>query len=118
MTGLIMKIILLPLVVAICSGIFDSVDYVSWYQPITVGVTLAIIGHLMERAMLRRNTTVMTDIADFITAALVVYLLSLFLDGARVTLWGAILTAIVITLVEIPIHRWLVRTGRTEKSTA
>ncbi|MEH7238470.1 DUF2512 family protein [Bacillus sp. JJ1562] len=118
MTGFIMKIILLPLVVALCSGIFDSVDYVSWYQPIVVGIVLAIVGHLVEVMMLRRNTTVMTDIADFIAAAILVYFVSLFLDGARVTLWGAILTALVITLVEIPIHRWLVRSGRAEKSTA
>ncbi|MFS0822724.1 DUF2512 family protein [Bacillus sp. 1P02SD] len=118
MTGFIMKIILLPLVVAICSGIFNSFDLVAWYQPIGIGVLLAIIGYLMERMMLRRDTTVMTDIADFVTAALVVYFLTMFYDGARVTLWGAILTALVITLVEIPIHRWLIRSGRTERSTA
>lgn len=118
MTGFIMKIILLPLVVAICSGIFGNVDYVSWYQPIAVGIVLAIVGQLMEVMMLRRNTTVMTDIADFIVAAILVYFVSQFLDGARVTFWGAILTALVITLVEIPVHRWLVRSGRAEKSTA
>lgn len=118
MTNLILKIIVLPIVVALCSGLFDSFDLVAWYQPIGIGVALAIIGHLMEKMMLRRNTTVMTDIADFITAAIVVYVLTLFYDGARINLWGAILTALVITLVEIPIHRWLVRSGRTESSTA
>ncbi|WP_077618785.1 DUF2512 family protein [Bacillus sinesaloumensis] len=118
MRNLLMKIILLPLIVALCSAVFDNVDLVAWYQPIGIGVLLAIIGHLMEKAILRRNTTVMTDIADFITAALVVYFLSLFYDGARVTFGGAILTALVITLVEIAMHRWLVRSGRTEKSTA
>lgn len=118
MTGFFMKIIVLPLVLALCSGIFGSVDFASWYQPIVIGLILAVVGHLMERMMLRRNTTVMTDIADFVTAALVVYFVCLFLDGARVTLWGALLTALVITLVEIPIHRWLVRSGRAEKSTA
>ncbi len=117
-TNFIMKLILLPLIVAICSGIFDSVDLVAWYQPIGIGVLLAILGYFMEKAMLRRDTTVMTDIADFVTAALVVYFLSLFYDGARVTLWGAILTALVITLVEIAIHRWLVRSDRTERSLA
>lgn len=117
MTGFIMKIILLPLVVAICSGIFGNVDYVSWYQPIVIGVVLAIIGQIMEAIMLNRRTTVMMDIADFIVSALVVYFVSQFLDGAYVTFWGAILTALVITLIEIPVHRWLVRSGRVESTT-
>ncbi len=112
-----MKIILLPLVVAICSGIFGNVDYVSWYQPIVIGVVLAIIGQIMEAIMLNRKTTVMMDIADFIVAALVVYFVSQFLNGAFVTFWGAILTALVITLIEIPVHRWLVRSGRVESTT-
>ncbi|MEH7384947.1 DUF2512 family protein [Bacillus sp. JJ1521] len=117
MTGFIMKIILLPLVVAICSGIFGNVDYVSWYQPIVIGVMLAIIGQITEAIMLNRKTTVMMDIADFIVAALVVYFVSQFLNGAFVTFWGAILTALVITLIEIPVHRWLVRSGRVESTT-
>lgn len=117
MTGFIMKIILLPLVVAICSGIFGNVDYVSWYQPIVIGVVLAIIGQIMEAIMLNRRTTVMMDIADFIVSALVVYFVSQFLNGAYVTFWGAILTALVITLIEIPVHRWLVRSGRVESTT-
>ncbi|MFT4412605.1 DUF2512 family protein [Fredinandcohnia humi] len=117
MTGLFMKIIILPLVVAICAGIFGNVDYVRWYQPIIVGLLLAIVGHLMEVMMLRRNTEVITDITDFITAALVVYFVSIFLEGARVSFWGAVLTALVVTLIEIPVHRWLTRTRQTGQET-
>ncbi|MFS0861528.1 DUF2512 family protein [Fredinandcohnia sp. 179-A 10B2 NHS] len=113
MSGFFLKIIVLPLVVAVCAGLFGNVDYVSWYQPIVVGIILAIVGHLMEVMMLRRTTTVMTDIVDFVSAAIVVYFVSAFMVGAEVTFWGAILTALVITLIEIPVHRWLVRTRQT-----
>lgn len=116
MTGFIMKIILMPLVVAICSGIFGNVDYVSWYQPIVVGLVLAVIGQLLEVMMLRRSTTFITDIIDFIAATLIVYYVSQYLNGAFVTFWGAVLTALIITLIEIPVHRWLVRSSRAEKS--
>jgi len=117
MTGFILKIILYPLILAIASYIFPNVDYATMFQPIIVGLILAVVAHLMEILLLKRETTILSDLADFVAATLVVYFVSNLLDGAAVTFAGALLTSIILTLIEIPVHRWLVRTGKTQKST-
>jgi uncharacterized membrane protein YeaQ/YmgE (transglycosylase-associated protein family) len=116
MSGLFVKIIVCPLVVAVASYLLPNVNYASFYQPILVGLILAFAAHMMEIFLLRKETVITSDIADFVAAALIVYFVSLFLPGTEVTFLGAILTAIILGLTEIPQHRWLVRSGRTKKS--
>jgi uncharacterized membrane protein YvlD (DUF360 family) len=118
MTGLFVKIIMCPLVVALASYLLPNVNYASFYQPILVGLILAFAAHMMEVFLLRKETIIVSDIADIIAAALIVYFVSLFLPGAQVTFIGATITAIILGVTEIPQHRWLVRSGRTKKSPA
>jgi hypothetical protein len=55
---------------------------------------------------------------DFAAATLIVYFVSLFLIGAEVTFFGALLTRLLLTITEIFQHRYLIQSGRTRKSPA
>jgi uncharacterized membrane protein YeaQ/YmgE (transglycosylase-associated protein family) len=117
MLGLIVKLIVCPLTVILASVIFPNVNYTAFYQPIIVGLILAVSAHMMEVFLLKRGTFWISTIADFIAATIIVYVVSLF-QVATVTFLGAILTAILLTITEIVQHQWLIRSGRTQKSLA
>lgn len=115
MAGLLVKLIVCPLTVIFAAYIFLNVNYTVLYQPIIVGLILALSAHMMEVFLLKEGTFWMSTIMDFIVATLIVYFVSLF-QVATVTFFGAILTALVLTLTEIVQHQWLIRSGRTQKS--
>jgi hypothetical protein len=117
MLGLIIKLVICPFTVWFASIIFPNVNYTALYQPIIVGLILAVSAHMMEILLLKRGTFWVSTVADFMAATLIVYFVSLF-QVATVTLFGAILTAILITITEIIQHRWLIQSGRTKKSPA
>lgn len=116
MTGLIIKLIVGPIVVLLSTFLFKDVYYPSFYQPIIVGIALAVAAHAMEVVFLRRGTFWISNIMDFIAATAIVYISSYFFPGARVTWVGAALTAFLLTVTEYFQHLWLIRTGRTEKA--
>lgn len=114
MWGLLVKLIVCPLVIILANVIFANVNYTVLYQPIIVGLILALFAHMMEVMFLKRGTLWISTIFDFIAATLIVYLVSL-LQEAKVTFLGAILTAIILMVTEIIQHLWLIRSGRTKK---
>ncbi len=117
MMGFIVKLFVCPLTVFFSDLIFPNVDYTAFYQPIIVGLILAVSAHMMEVLLLKRGTFWTSTILDFMAATLIVYFVSLF-QVATVTFFGAVLTAILLTMTEIVQHRWLINTGKTQKSPA
>jgi uncharacterized membrane protein YeaQ/YmgE (transglycosylase-associated protein family) len=115
MLGLLVKLIVCPLTVMFAAYILPNVNYTYWYQPVIVGLVLAVAAHSMELMLLREGTLWLSTFMDFVAGTLVVYFVSLFMM-ATVTFFGAILTALLLTLTEIVQHRWLIRSGRTQKS--
>ncbi|WP_246050043.1 DUF2512 family protein [Aquibacillus sediminis] len=111
--NLIAKLIICPIAVVIAWFLFP-IDFAYFYQPIILGVVLAIVGRVMERMLLRRETMTLALIADFVAAAALVYFITPFFVGGEVTFWGAVLTALLIGLTEIPQHRALVKDKREE----
>src|SRR5699024_2169005 len=97
------------------NGIFPNVNFANWYQPIILGIVAAIIGYLMEVAMLRENTNVMTLIADFVVSSAIVYFGAMFFMNSYVTFWGALLTGALLGVTEIFQHNWLLHSGRAKK---
>lgn len=118
MTGLIIKLIVCPLIVGFASVLLPNVHYVNFIQPIIVGLVLAIAAHLMEVFLLREKTLTFSTVLDFAAAILIVYFVSMFLPGAEVTFFGAVITGFMLTLSEIPQHSYLVRSGKAKKSPA
>lgn len=110
-----MKIIMCPLAVILASYLFPNVNYAALYQPIIVGLVLALAGTMMEYLFLREGTLWMNTGMDFVASSIIVYFMSLFFIGARVTVFGAILTGLILAVIEHFTHQYLIRSGKTRK---
>ncbi|WP_099158310.1 DUF2512 family protein [Virgibacillus ndiopensis] len=115
MTGLIVKLIISPIAIILASWIFPNVDFAYWYQPIIIGVVLAVIGYFMEVAMLREDTNWLSTIMDFAASTLIIYFGAMFFADSEVTFWGAALTGAILAVTEIFQHNWLLQSGRVRK---
>ena len=118
MTSLLLKLITVPLAVVVSSWIFPNVDYGAVYQPIVVGLLLAVIGLLMEYMLLQEGTVWISTLADFVTSVVIVYFVSNLFDNGYVTLMGAVWTSLLLSVIEYFLHRYLVESGKTKKSPA
>jgi uncharacterized membrane protein YvlD (DUF360 family) len=118
MTGLFVKLITCPIIVVLSALFFANVNFAYWYQPIMLGVILAVVGHFMEIFLLKKGTTWLSTMLDFAASVLIVYYVAIAFENAVVTFWGAILTAVLLSISEMLQHNWLVNSGRTEKGTA
>lgn len=116
MTGLWIKLVCCTGFVFLTDAITDQVDFSGWFQAVTMGVILAIAGHLMEVLLLRPGRLWMMTILDFFTTAALVYIGQWFLPGAFITIIGALLIASFLTIIEYYLHRWLIYNGKTEKA--
>lgn len=116
MTGLVVKLIVCPLTIFLSDALFPQVYYPFVYQPILIGIIVAIVAYALEVMILKRGTLWISTFADFIGAAVIVYFVTLLLPGATITVTGALLTALVLALTEHIQHIWLISTGRTKES--
>lgn len=116
MIGFIVKIFVCPITVMVASLIFPNVNYANVIQAIIVGLVLAVAAHTMEVFILKKGTFWLSTLVDFAAASLIVYFVSLFFVTASVTIFGALLTALLLTITEVIQHNWLINSGRTEKS--
>lgn len=115
MLNVIMKLIIMPIIVVVASNLLTGVHFPYTYQAVVTGVTLAIVGWLMEVALLRKGTFWLSTISDFVVSAITLSTLAYFFQGAYTTVWGSVLTAALITVVEVFTHLWLLRTDRARK---
>lgn len=109
------KVITVPIALAIAAWLLPNVRYDAYYMPILVGAILAVVGMLMEYALLRDGTLWLSTFADFVVSVLLIYFVSNMFAGADVSFFGAILASLLIGALEFFTHRWLIRTGRAEK---
>lgn len=116
MLGLIIKIIVCPLAIMLSDYLFADVYYPYIYESIITGLVLAVVAHFMEVMILKRGTFWISTIADFVAAAVIVYLSQFFFRGSSITFVGALLTSIIISITEILQHLYLIKSGRTKKS--
>lgn len=104
----LLKIIVVPAIVMISDFLIANVFYPSYYQPILVGVVLALVGRLLERMFLRPGTLWVTTAFDVVASTILLYLSAYFFPGAKITLDGALLTALFLGIMEYYFHHWLV----------
>lgn len=115
MTGLLIKLVVCPVGVLLASVVLPNVDYASVWQPIIVGLVLAVAAHMMEVLLLKKGTLWTSTFMDFVAASLIVYFVSLLFVNAEVSFFGALLTGLLLAITEIPQHRYLIQSGKTEK---
>jgi len=115
MTSLIMKIFIIPIGLILSAWIFPGISYGSYFEPVVVGVILALVGVLMEYVLLKEGTLWISTILDFIVSFALVYVISNMYRDAKVTILGAFLAAVLLAVVEYFTHLWLIRSGKTRK---
>lgn len=116
MANAVLKFITCPLAVILSAFLFPNVDFANWTQPVLIGIILAVAGILMEYLFLREGTLWWSTAMDFAASVAIVYIAALFLPGAYVTFWGAVLTGLILGVIEYATHVWLIQTGRAEKA--
>lgn len=114
MTGFLIKLVVCPSVVYLADLLFTQVNFTEPYQPLIVGLVLAIATHAMELALLRPGTVWLSTLVDFAAAAAIVFLGGYLLD-ARITVTGALLTAGMLAVTEYFQHIALNTSGKTVK---
>ncbi|MCM3634328.1 DUF2512 family protein [Paenibacillus camelliae] len=115
MTSLIIKLFSVPIGIIIASWIFPNVEYTRLYQPIIVGLISAGVGLIMEFIILRRKTLWLSTFSDLIVSWVIVFGISLMFNTAYVSIWGAFWTAVLLTVMEYFLHRFLIEKGLTKK---
>ncbi|AXI11082.1 hypothetical protein CUC15_03615 [Oceanobacillus zhaokaii] len=113
-----LKIFACPIAVIVAMYLFPGVDYGLLWQAIVVGLVLALVGVAMEYFILRRGNLWLSVAAHFVVSVLIVYFLSNFLWNASVTFLGAVLIGFLLGIIEYFTHRYLISTGKTQKSPA
>ena len=115
MTSFLLKVIAAPLSVVAAAWVLTNVNYTAFYQPIIVGLVIAVLGVMMEGMLLREGTVWVSTVFDFVIATLIVYFLTNWFVGAEATFFGAVIVGAWIGVVEHVVHLWLVRSGRTQQ---
>jgi hypothetical protein len=118
LTSLFMKIILCPLIVALSAYVLPNVNFSHMLQPILIGLVLAVVGTFMEYLFLKKGSVWLSTFLDFVASVIIIYGLSLFMDGAIVTFVGALIVSFVLAVTEYFTHSYLVNTNKTRKSPA
>jgi hypothetical protein len=118
LASFLIKLVVCPLAIILSAYLFPNVNYATLFDPIIVGIILAGAGNMLEYAFLNEETLWLSTGIDFVASVLLVYFISLFFVDSRVTFFGAILTGLILAIAEYFTHLWLIRSGRTKKSTA
>lgn len=116
MMGLYMKLFICPVVVLLSGIIFREVNFPTFHAPLFIGLILAAAAHMMEVWTLKPGTLWINTLMDFAAATVLVYLLSMILPGAQVTLLGAVYTALLLSFTEYAQHLWLIWRNKVKKA--
>lgn len=116
MSGFLVKIIVCPLIVYISGIFFRQVSFTALYQPIIIGLILAVAAHTIELYTLKPGTLWISTAIDFVTATPIIYIVPFFMKGLSISFGGAIFTALLFTITEVFQHSWLINSNKTVKS--
>lgn len=116
MTSLISKLILYPFVVAIAAYMYTGLEFGVYYEPFLLGTVLATAATLVEFLLLKRGTFWMSTWLDLLLFTIGVYYITTAFPDTNVTFMGALFAGMLLTFIEYPIHKYLIRSGKTRKS--
>ncbi len=109
-----MKLIVCPLAVVAEAEFLPNVNYLSLYQPLAVGVMIAVAGQLTENLLLRCSLLI-NSLADFFLAMVAVYCSQFFFPDTYVTWGGASITAYLVAMAEGLSHLFRLESWQTGK---
>lgn len=115
MTSLISKLILYPFIVAIAAYLYTGLEFGAYYEPFLLGTVLAAAATGIEFLFLKRGTFWMSTWFDLVVSTLGVYYITSAFPDANVTFIGALFAGMLVMFIEYPLHRYLIRSGKTRK---
>lgn len=119
MAELLIKFFVCPIIIVLIDILSSDVDYQAVYQPIVVGLFLAVAGRIMESFSLKEKAPVMSvwisNVLDFIIAFAVVYFSQYYYLGSRITFFGALVTALIVAVTEHIQHIIFINRALREK---
>jgi hypothetical protein len=98
----------------LASLFIPGIFYPVWYQPVLVGLVVSILGRIIEKLILKPGTVWLSNIADAVLAAVIIYYSQNFFPGAWITWGSALITSLILGVIEYGVHTLLVR-ANTEK---
>ncbi|MGE5381548.1 MAG: DUF2512 family protein [Methylocystaceae bacterium] len=112
MIGLTIKLVATPLIIYLVDLLSNQVNYASWWQIMMVSLFLAAVGQFLEAGQLMKGSVVINAGLNLIVNTLLLYLSNMVLSQTTVTIYGAVITALLIVVVEYFYHRYLVTSER------
>ncbi len=109
MISLVVKIVTVPLVIFIALYASSELQYDAIWQSLLIIFILICSGLLLESFLLKRISLWLSVLLDFIASFLILYIISNLLEGAHVSLIGAIVLALILAFAEYFLHRFLIR---------
>lgn len=106
MRNAIAKIIAHPLGLYILATLMPNVNYTSVYEIITVGLVLAAVAYAFDALFIRSMSFTTNAIIKAIVIGLLVWLSQFVFIGSFVSIWGAVITGIVLGIVEYAIIKF------------
>lgn len=114
MVFLLVKITLSIAMLFLGTYIFPGISYPYFFQPVILGLIIALTGRLMEYMVLEKGFLWTSTLMDLISFTAIIHIGSLFMEDATITFVGAFLTALLLSVGEHLLHYWIVRTGRSQ----
>src|SRR5690606_23030311 len=109
MTSLLFKLITFPLGTLLAAWLFANVNFEHYYEPILIGLMAAVVGVLVEYVILRKGTLWLSTFSDVIINWVFLYVVANMFEGAYVTVWGALLTSLLIGVVDYFIISYFIK---------
>jgi hypothetical protein len=95
-----MRLSATPLLLFLATKVSQDIEYSSLYQPILIGVILAVIGQLMEIKLYETRLLWLCLAIDFTAAIGIIYLSQFIFTNAFITPKAALMTAVIFFLSE------------------
>ncbi len=101
--GLILRFIVSAIVVAVAAFLTPGFSISGIWSVLVAAAVISIIDYLLNRVLNLDASPFGRGITGFLVAAVVLYATQFFVPMMRVTIWGAILGALVIGLIDLVI---------------
>lgn len=113
---LIVKLIVCTTVVWFSDFVLPGLNYISRNHILFIGLFLGMTSQIMDLIMAREKMLWISTGADFLAAAVILYLSQFVMWGSRVTVSGVLLTAAVLAVTEYLQHLYFLRYGGEAKT--
>ena len=104
MIRLINKLILYPATLLISNIILSGIDYSNAYEPIIIGLLLALLSHMLETIILKKGTLWINTGIDYIAAFLLIYLSQYIFNDSHIAVFPTLFISSLIIIFEFFNH--------------